>query len=105
MGLTANDFGHLLPDPAAGGHLTATSPNCHIFAYKIQDGTLSGELLRRCQCLLTNTLINNLAFKALVFGALIPPGCGLGCCCSRPDYSMVTPQNILMALPAIALAS
>ena len=100
-GLTANDFVTYYLTLLLVDTLTSDI-TLHIFAYKIQDGTLSGELLRPVHPILTNTLINNLAFKALVFGALIPLWLVL-VLLFQPDYSMVTLQNILLALPAIAL--
>ena len=36
----------------------------HTLAYKIQDGTLSSELLKPVHPILTQTLVGNLAFKA-----------------------------------------
>jgi ABC-2 type transport system permease protein len=74
----------------------------HLLAYKIQDGTLSGELIRPIHPILTNTLINNLAFKVLTIMALVPVWILLWFLFS-PDYSSVTLPNILLALPAIVL--
>jgi ABC-2 type transport system permease protein len=74
----------------------------HLLAYKIQDGTLSGELLRPIHPILTNTLVNNLAFKALTMLVLIPVWLVL-CLLFRPDFSSVTPQTLLLSVPAIAL--
>src|SRR5512140_575164 len=44
----------------------------HIFAYKIQDGTLSVELIRPIHPMLTNALVNTVAFKVLTILGLIP---------------------------------
>ena len=44
----------------------------HTFAYKIQDGSLSGELIRPIHPMLTNALVNNIAFKVLTIMGLIP---------------------------------
>ncbi len=74
----------------------------HIFAYKIQDGTLSSELIRPIHPLLTNALINNLAFKALTIMALIPVWMVLWVL-FNPDFSSVTIPNIFLALPAVIL--
>src|SRR5690606_11627335 len=43
----------------------------HTFAYKIQDGSLSGELIKPLHPLLTNGLVNNIAFKMLTIMGLI----------------------------------
>lgn len=100
-GLTANDFVTyylvlLLVD-------TLTSDiTIHLLAYKIQDGTLSGDLLRPVHPILTGTLVNNLAFKALTFAVLIPVWLVL-CLLFSPDFSGVTAQTLLLAVPAIVL--
>src|SRR5688500_15301924 len=44
----------------------------HIFGYKIQDGTLSSELIRPIHPMLTNALFNNIAFKILTILGFIP---------------------------------
>lgn len=100
-GLTANDFVTyylvlLLVD-------TLTSDiTIHLLAHKIQDGTLSGDLLRPVHPILTGTLVNNLAFKALTFAVLIPIWLVL-CLLFAPDFSGVTAQTLLLAVPAIVL--
>lgn len=100
-GLTANDFITyylvlLLVD-------TLTSDiTIYLLAFRIQDGTLSGELLRPVHPILTNILMNNLAFKALTFAVLVPIWIGL-CLAFRPDFSGVTAGTLLLAVPTIAL--
>lgn len=100
-GLTANDFATyylalLLID-------TLTSDiTIHLLAYKVQDGTLSGDLLRPIHPILTNVLVNNLAFKALTFAVLVPIWLVL-CLLFQPDFSGVSPLSILMAAPLVAL--
>lgn len=100
-GLSANDFITyylvlLLVD-------TLTSDiTIHLLAYKIQDGTLSGELLRPVHPILTNILVNNLAFKALTFAVLVPIWLIL-CLLFAPDFSGVTAQSLLLALPALVI--
>ncbi len=74
----------------------------HILAYKVQDGTLSADLLRPVHPMFTSTLMNNLAFKALTFAALIPVWVAL-VLVLHPDFSMVTAHSVLLALPAIVL--
>ena len=70
-GLTANDFVTYYLTLLIVDQLTSEI-TIHILAYKIQDGTLSGDLLRPVHPILTSTLVNNLAFKALTFMALHP---------------------------------
>jgi ABC-2 type transport system permease protein len=100
-GLTANDFITYYLTLLIVDQLTSDI-TIHVLAYKIQDGTLSGELLKPVHPILTNTLINNVAFKALTFSVLIPVWLAL-CLLFKPDYSMVTLSSILTSLPAIAL--
>jgi len=100
-GLTANDFITYYMALLIVDQLTSDI-TIHVLAYKIQDGTLSGELLKPIHPILTNTLVNNLAFKALTFMVLIPIWLVLYLL-FHPDYSMVTLSSILTAIPAIAL--
>src|SRR5512147_2430255 len=71
QGLSANDFSTYYLALLIVDNLT-TQITIHLLAYKIQDGTLAGELLKPVHPILTNTLINNVAFKALVFMVLVP---------------------------------
>jgi ABC-2 type transport system permease protein len=98
-GLTANDFVTYYLVLLIVDQLTSDI-TIHIFAYKIQDGTLSAELLRPIHPILTNTLMNNLAFKALTFIVLIPVWMVLYLL-FRPDFSGVTAQSLLLSMPAI----
>ena len=100
-GLTANDFITYYLTLLIVNQLTSDI-TIHILAYRIQDGTLSGELLRPVHPVLTNTLTVNLAFKALTFMVLIPVWIIL-CLLFQPDYSAVTVQSLLLAIPAIIL--
>jgi ABC-2 type transport system permease protein len=72
------------------------------FPYKIQDGTLSSELIRPIHPFLTQTLVNNIAFKALTMLAMIPVWTVLWIL-FQPDYSALTGQGVLLALPAALL--
>src|SRR5688572_9777954 len=74
----------------------------HILAYKIQDGTLSGDLLKPVHPILTGTLVNNLAFKALTLLALVPIWLVL-VLLFQPDFSGVTPITVLLGLAASVL--
>jgi ABC-2 type transport system permease protein len=74
----------------------------HIFAYKVQDGSLSGELIRPIHPILTNTLVNNLAFKTLSIMALIPIWIVLWFL-FQPDYSGIAITNILLSIPAVII--
>lgn len=100
-GLTANDFITYYLTLLIVDTLTSDI-TIHLLAYKIQDGTLAGELLKPIHPILTNTLVNNLAFKALTLIVLIPIWLIL-CLLVRPDFSAVTPLSLLLAVPAVAL--
>jgi ABC-2 type transport system permease protein len=100
-GLTPNDFVTYYMTLLIVDQLTSEI-TIHIFAYKIQDGTLAGELIRPIHPMLTNTLVNNIAFKTLTLMALIPVWAVLWML-FRPDFSSVTWQGILLAVPAVVL--
>jgi ABC-2 type transport system permease protein len=100
-GLTANDFITYYLTLLIVDNLTSDI-TIHILAYKIQDGTLAGELLLPVHPILTSTLINNLAFKALTLMALIPVWLVLSLL-FRPDFGGVTPLSLLLAVPAVAI--
>jgi ABC-2 type transport system permease protein len=100
-GLTAADFVAYYMVLLIVDQLTSEI-TIHIFAYKIQDGTLSAELLRPIHPILTNTLMNNLAFKALTILAFIPVWLVLFLI-FRPDLSSITPQSLLLGIPAVLL--
>jgi ABC-2 type transport system permease protein len=100
-GLTANDFMTYYLTLLIVDNLTSDI-TIHILAYKIQDGTLASELLMPVHPILTSTLTNNLAFKALTLMVLIPIWLGL-CLLMRPDFGAVTPLSVLLALPAVVL--
>jgi ABC-2 type transport system permease protein len=74
----------------------------HILAYKIHDGTLSGDLLRPVHPVLTNALTSNMAYKVLTLIVLVPIWLALTVL-FRPDFSDITLTNLLLALPALAL--
>lgn len=100
-GLSANDFITYYMTLLVVDNLTSQI-TIHILAYKIHDGTLSGDLLKPVHPILTSTLVNNLAFKALNFMVLLPIWFGLFLLV-RPDYSAVTWENLLLAVPAIVI--
>lgn len=100
-GLTANDFITYYLVLLLVDNLTSEI-TIHLLAYKIQDGTLSGDLLKPVHPILTNTLMNNLAFKALQMMVLLPIWLGL-CLLFQPDFSAVTVSSVLLAIPAIVL--
>jgi ABC-2 type transport system permease protein len=100
-GLTANDFATYYLTLLIVDQLTSEI-TIHLFSYKIWDGTLSGELIRPAHPILTQTLVNNIAFKGLTLLGLSPIWVGLALL-FRPDYSAVTWPKLLLALPAIAL--
>jgi ABC-2 type transport system permease protein len=101
QGFTANDFVTYYLTLLIVDTLTSDI-TIHLLAYKIQDGSLAGELLKPIHPILTNTLVNNLAFKALTLMGLIPIWLVL-CLLFRPDFSTVTLSGVLMAVPAVVL--
>lgn len=100
-GLTAQDFVTYYMTMLVVDVLTSEI-TIHIFGYRIQDGTLSSELLRPVHPMFTVALANNLAFKVLTFGGLVPIWLILFFLV-RPDYSTVTLQSALLTLPALVL--
>ena len=100
-GLTAKDFIIYYLTVLVVDQLTSEI-TIHLLAYKIQDGTLSSELLRPVHPILTNTLVNNLAFKSLIFSVFVPVWLVLYLL-FRPDYSGVSVQSVLLALPAFVI--
>lgn len=99
-GLTANDFTTYYLILLVVDQLTSEI-TIHILAYKIQDGTLSNELVRPVHPILTNTLVNNIAFKTLTLTVFIPIWLvlvGL----FQQDFSAVTLPAVLLAIPAVA---
>jgi ABC-2 type transport system permease protein len=101
-GLTANDFVTYYLTLLIIDQLTSEI-TIHMLAYKIQDGTLSGDLMRPMHPILTTTLVNNIAFKALTIMVLIPIWLVL-VFLFRPDYSAVTLGSVLLAVPGVLLA-
>jgi ABC-2 type transport system permease protein len=101
-GLSANDFTIYYLTLLIVDKLTSEI-TIHILAYKIQDGTLSGELLRPVHPILTGTLVYNLAFKVLTFLALVPIWIVL-VLVFKPDFSAVTLLNVLIAIPVMVLS-
>jgi len=100
-GLTANDFVTYYMTLLVVDQLTSEI-TIHIFGYKIQDGSLSNELIRPIHPLLTNSLVNNLAFKTLNILVFIPVW-GVLFLLFKPDFTNVTGQSLLLALPALVL--
>jgi ABC-2 type transport system permease protein len=100
-GLTANDFATYYLLLLIVDQFTSNI-TIHIFAYKVQDGSLSGELVKPIHPMLTSTLINNIAFKALMLAGFIPVWIILAII-FKPDLSAVTWSGILIAIPALAL--
>ncbi len=100
-GFTANDFITYYMTLLIVDQITSNIV-IHTFAYKIQDGTLSSELIRPIHPMLTNALVNNIAFKMLTITGLIPIWVVLALL-FKPDYATVTWQGILLAIPAMIL--
>jgi ABC-2 type transport system permease protein len=100
-GFTANDFITYYLILLIADQLTSNII-IHIFAYKVQDGSLSGELVKPVHPLLTNTLVNDIAFKALNLVAFTPVWIILALL-FKPNFASVTLEGILLAIPAILL--
>lgn len=99
-GLSAADFASYYLTLLAVDIMTS-SITIHILGYKIQDGSISNELLRPVHPILTNTLVNNLAFKALQLIIFVPVWFLLGML-FQPQFTYTT-DSILLSMPAIAL--
>lgn len=100
-GLTANDFITyymilLICDQVTSNIII------HIFAYKVQDGSLSGELIKPIHPMLTNTLVNDIAFKTLNLIVLTPIWIVLALL-FKPDFASVSIGGILLSIPALLL--
>ncbi len=100
-GLTANDFVTYYMTMLVVDQITSNI-TIHIFAYKVQDGSLSSELIRPIHPMLTTTLVNNVAFKVLSMVGLIPVWILLFFL-FRPEFSGVTWQGIALSIPAMVL--
>jgi ABC-2 type transport system permease protein len=100
-GLTANDFTIYYLVLLIVDQFTSDI-TIHLFAYKIQDGTLSNELIRPAHPILTNTLVTNIAFKALTMTVLIPVWLVL-CLLFQPDFSSISLQSVLLGIPALIM--
>lgn len=100
-GFTANDFITYYMTLLIVDQLTSNII-IHTFAYKVQDGSLSSELIRPIHPMMTNALVNNVAFKVLFLMGLIPIWIILALL-FKPDFASVTVQGILLAIPAIIL--
>ncbi len=100
-GLTANDFVTYYMTLLIVDQITSNIV-IHTFAYKVQDGSLSGELIRPIHPMLTNALVNNIAFKGLTIMGFIPVWIVLFFL-YRPDFSSVTLTGILLAIPAMLI--
>ncbi len=100
-GLTANDFITyymilLICDQVTSNIII------HIFAYKVQDGSLSGELIKPIHPMLTNTLVNDIAFKTLNLIVLTPIWIVLALL-FKPQFDSVSMSGILLSIPVLLL--
>jgi len=100
-GFTANDFITYYMTLLIVDQITSNIV-IYSFGYKIQDGTLSGELIKPIHPMLTNALVNNIAFKGLTIMGLVPIWIILFFL-FRPDFSSVTLGGILVAIPAMIM--
>src|SRR6266498_3506706 len=101
-GLTANDFITYYLTLLIVDQITSNIV-IHTFAYKVQDGTLSGELIRPIHPMLTNALVNNIAFKMLTIIGFIPVWIVLFFL-YKPDFSHVALSGFLLAATITSLA-
>lgn len=79
--------------------ILTSSITIHVIAYKIQDGTISNELIQPVHPVLTNILMNNIAFKVLQILVFIPIWIGL-VVLFRPELTY-TWSSVLLAIPAV----
>ena len=100
-GLTANDFVTYYMTLLIVDQITSNIV-IYSFGYKIQDGTLSGELVRPIHPMLTNALVNNVAFKMLTILGFIPVWTVLFFL-YKPDFSSVSISGVLLAIPAMLM--
>ena len=100
-GLTPNDFVIYYMTLLIIDQLTSDI-TIHNFAFKVQDGTLSNDLIRPIHPMLTTILVNNMAFKMLTLLALLPVW-GVLWFLFQPDFTGVTWQGILLVIPAVVL--
>jgi ABC-2 type transport system permease protein len=98
-GLTANDFIVYYMTMLLVDQVTSETV-IYNFAYKIQDGSLSSEVILPVHPLLTRTLMNNLAFKVMTAFVLIPVWILLSLL-FQPTFGSVTLTNVLLAIPAL----
>ena len=100
-GLTVNDFTTYYMTLLIVDQITSNIV-IHTFAYKVQDGSLSGELVRPIHPMLTNALVNNIAFKVLTIMGFIPIWIILFFL-FKPIFGSVTLTGILLAIPAMMM--
>jgi ABC-2 type transport system permease protein len=100
-GFTANDFTTYYMVLLICDQVTSNIV-IHTFGYKIQDGTLSGELIRPIHPMLTNALVNNIAFKFLTIMGFAPIWFILFFL-FKPNFSSVTLNGVLLSIPAMIL--
>ena len=100
-GLTANDFIVYYLTMLIVDQITSETV-FYNFGYKIQEGSLSGELIRPVHPILTNALMNTLAFKALTTLVLIPIWITLSLL-FKPAFDSATWTNLLLTLPAFVI--
>ncbi len=99
-GYTARDFAAyyltLLPIDIA-----TASISIHLLGNKIQEGTISNELMQPVHPVLTNTLMNSIAFKVLQLIVFVPVWLLL-VVLFQPQLTY-TPISILLAVPAVIM--
>jgi ABC-2 type transport system permease protein len=81
--------------------ILTSSITIYYLSSKIQDGTISNDLLQPVHPVLTNILTNNVAFKALQIIVFVPIWIGL-VVLFRPELTY-TWQSLVLAVPAVVL--
>ncbi len=99
-GLTANDFVAYYLTVLLVSIITADI-TIHVFPYKIQDGSLSSELVLPVHPVMTRTLIVNVSYKLLQLTVFIPAWIALAVLLS-PDFGY-TPSSLLIGAAACVL--
>jgi ABC-2 type transport system permease protein len=100
-GLTASDFTTYYMTLLIVDQVTSNTV-IHTFPEKIQDGTLSGELVRPIHPVLVDSLVDNIAFKTLSILGFVCVWIAL-LFLFKPDFGDVTLAGVALAIPAMTL--
>jgi ABC-2 type transport system permease protein len=100
QGITAGDFAAYYLVLLFVEMLTS-SITIHLFGWKIQEGVIANELMLPVHPVLTNALMSNLAFKALMMIVFVPIWILL-VVLFQPNLTM-TPQSLLFGIPIVMM--